>query len=261
MNTICIKCRRSGILTCKAIRTIAILVLTMLFVLPTQAAPFSKIIPLKQGKWAKTELHGRFSFKIKVPKDGIVTFYRKGDHYAPHLIYFKKKPDDTITCTIQSEVLKKPRKNKVYKETLALKKGTYYVYTSTLANHVKFKYRITTLIPPAKNNLTRDTAIDLPVGKKVTEWYSKETNKRRWFKLSLPRKGIISVQITQERDSCGYIIYNATGEEISGEEALEPGTYYLMAPPLSKSLYQKEWKGGIEPYMFRKRTLQWKIID
>ena len=241
--------------------------LLILSAIPVHAAGTNKNYTLKQGKWKTIGLNRGIAFnfiKVKVPKTGMITIYTKASRHIPEVSFFKKKPKRYTGATLGTNTNIKFRKNKVYKDTLYLKKGTYYFSAATLGYKFKIKYKFNKSVS-INSNFSRKTSTMLPEGKLLKEWYSKDTRAGRWYKINLTKESVIWLMMDQV--DC-YILDESGNETYLNQEKsgsawyhtnnkMKPGTYYIVTESFDKDMFYRENKYGIEPYLLFSSDIRW----
>ena len=250
--------------TKKVVLPLILFMVLLLSAVSVQADFTGKVVSVKYGKWKTVGPLGRHFLKVKIPKNGEVTIYTKGQSMVPYVTFHKKKPTSAVISTYGTKTNRKFKKNKVYKDTICLKKGTYYFMTYCYNQMVSLKYKATKSIR-IRNNLSQNTAAALPEKTKVKEWYSKDKRGSRWYKISLSQPSKIWLKM----DMLDYYLYDETGKELDlysedlenpwqwTPNEMQPGTYYIKSEPYDKGEFVPEWSGGIEPYMLFDSTVQW----
>ena len=241
-----------------------IFMLLFIFTIPTHAENYT----LKHGKWKTIGISGGTAFnymKVNIPKDGTVTIYTKGSSYLPEVGFYKKKPGKFTGCNYcTNPTRKKFKKNKVYTDTVNLKKGTYYFKCVTMNQKFRIKYNVTKAVT-INNNINRQTATPLPEGVKLSEWFSKEKRAGRWYKIDLTQESKIWVEwdqldciICDEYGNESYMAQEKSGSAwYYTQDTMKPGVYYIVTEDFDKDEFMPEWKGGIEPYLLFESSIRW----
>lgn len=246
----------------KKIKKIISMILIMSFVfaltvIPTQAATIKTIAVNTYVSYSGTK-DSKIFYKLTVPADGVVTLYfAQGESLS---VYKKASTNSTQYEEVYGEE----------KATVALAKGTYYLYAENEYTYDynkdvekyfhKFKYTFKQV--NYGSNYCMSRASSLKANNTINVIQTKKKNYSRWYKIALPKNQKLTVY-TNGEVSDGYdgvCIYNKQYKSI-GMKRVTSGAYRSKTTLAKGTYYIKVF--SVAPYEFSYSTavltrLKWK---
>ncbi len=238
--------RRMGALVMAALLVVALLSGSAL----AESTQSNDVSTLKTGTWYSPDSTTRL-YRVKVSKDSLLTANWKGNSEEHLSIYLYKDAERKNYITDLY-----PYQTASGTQSLALRKGTYYVGLFDSAKQSRVKFSISALKDP--KNYCPSRAVAMKKGVKYVQSAHTPMNafEYDWFKVKLTKKQRITVYCST---NINYVAFRDTSLKALDNEAytkkayrtqdiLNPGTYYLRI-----SNY-----GTYNPYAVRANTIWWK---